>query len=306
MVAERVDAIRVDVMEGKITRRQSVQSPWRRAIWRLLHTPAGAIGVGVLLLSSGVAIVAPFISPYDPVIQYAGDELLSPRMKYLLGTDEFGRDILSRIIYGARISLSVGLISVAIGFVFGATSGLISGYLGGWVDAVINRLWDCLLAFPVILLGIAVVLVTGPGAVNAAIAVGISNIPIFARLARAVALTEKERDYTHAARALGGRETRIVFRHLLPNALSPLVVQSAVAMAFAVLLEASLSFLGLGAQPPEPSWGSMLSYSRQFLRVAWWYGVFPGAALTFMLIGLNYFSDAVRDAFDPRQINISR
>jgi len=306
MVAERVDAIRVDVMEDKITKRQSVQSPWRRAVWRLLHTPAGAIGVGVLLLSSCVAFAAPFLSPYDPVIQYAGDELLSPRVKYLLGTDEFGRDILSRIIFGARISLSVGLISVAIGFAFGATSGLISGYLGGWVDAVINRLWDCLLAFPVILLGIAVVLVTGPGAVNAAIAVGISNIPIFARLARAVALTEKERDYTHAARALGGCETRIVFRHLLPNALSPLVVQSAVAMAFAVLLEASLSFLGLGAQPPEPSWGSMLSYSRQFLRVAWWYGVFPGAALTFLLIGLNYFSDAVRDAFDPRQINISR
>jgi peptide/nickel transport system permease protein len=306
MAADRADAIAVGVIEDKATKREAVQSPWRRAVWRLLHTPAGAIGVGVLLLSTAVAIVAPFISPYDPVIQYAGDELLSPRAKYLLGTDEFGRDILSRIIFGARISLSVGLISVAIGFVFGATSGLISGYLGGWVDAVINRLWDCLLAFPVILLGIAVVLVTGPGAVNAAIAVGISNIPIFARLARAVALTEKERDYTHAARALGGRETRIVFRHLLPNALSPLIVQSAVAMAFAVLLEASLSFLGLGAQPPEPSWGSMLSYSRQFLRVAWWYGVFPGAALTFLLIGLNYFSDAVRDAFDPRQINISR
>jgi len=306
MAANRVDAIRVDVVEEKVTKREAVQSPWRRAVWRLVRSPAGAIGVGVLLLSTAVAIVAPYLSPYDPVIQYAGDELLSPRAKYLLGTDEFGRDILSRIIHGARISLSVGLISVAIGFVFGAGSGLISGYLGGRVDAVINRLWDCLLAFPVILLGIAVVLVTGPGAVNAAIAVGISNIPIFARLARACALTEKERDYTHAARALGGRETRIVFRHLLPNALSPLVVQSAVAMAFAVLLEAALSFLGLGAQPPEPSWGSMLSYSRQFLRVAWWYGVFPGAALTFLLIGLNYFSDAVRDAFDPRQINLGR
>lgn len=293
-------------LDEKIKRSQSVQSPWRRAVWRALRNPAGAIGVTVLLFFSGVAFVAPYVSPYDPVIQHAGDELLSPRTTYLLGTDEFGRDILSRIIYGARISLSVGLISVAIGFAFGATSGLISGYIGGRVDNVINRLWDCLLAFPVILLGIAVVLVTGPGAVNAAIAVGISNIPIFARLARAVALTEKERDYTHAARALGSRQARIVFRHLLPNALSPLLVQSAVAMAFAVLLEASLSFLGLGAQPPEPSWGSMLSISRQFLRVAWWYGVFPGTALTFLLIGLNYFSDAVRDAFDPRQINIGR
>jgi len=292
--------------EQQARRRSATESPWRRSVRRVLRNPAGGIGVSVLLFFCGIAVLAPYLSPYDPVIQYAGDELLSPRAKYPLGTDEFGRDILSRIVHGARISLSVGLISVAIGFAFGATSGLVAGYIGGRVDTLINRLWDCLLAFPVILLGIAVVLVTGPGAVNAAIAVGISNIPIFARLARACALTEKERDYTHAARALGGRQSRIVFRHLLPNALSPLLVQSAVAMAFAVLLEASLSFLGLGAQPPEPSWGSMLSYSRQFLRVAWWYGVFPGVALTSLLIGLNYFSDAVRDAFDPRQINIGR
>jgi len=299
-------ARRVRRPEERFTEREATRSPWQRSVKRVLRNPSGTIGVSVLLFFCGVAVVAPYISPYDPVIQYAGDELLSPSAKYPLGTDEFGRDILSRILYGARISLSVGLISVAIGFAFGATSGLIAGYIGGRIDAMINRLWDCLLAFPVILLGIAVVLVTGPGAVNAAIAVGISNIPIFARLARACALTEKERDYTHAARALGSRQTRIVFRHLLPNALSPLLVQSAVAMAFAVLLEASLSFLGLGAQPPEPSWGSMLSYSRQFLRVAWWYGVFPGMALTGLLIGLNYFSDAVRDAFDPRQINIGR
>jgi peptide/nickel transport system permease protein len=299
-------AVSVEPAGPPVARRGATQSPWRRSVQRVLRNPSGTIGVSVLLFFCGVALLAPYIAPHDPVIQYAGDELLPPSAKYPLGTDEFGRDILSRIVYGARISLSVGLISVAIGFAFGATSGLIAGYIGGRVDATINRLWDCLLAFPVILLGIAVVLVTGPGAVNAAIAVGISNVPIFARLARACALTEKERDYTHAARALGGSQSRIVFRHLLPNALSPLLVQSAVAMAFAVLLEASLSFLGLGAQPPDPSWGSMLSYSRQFLRVAWWYGVFPGVALTSLLIGLNYFSDAVRDAFDPRQINIGR
>lgn len=284
----------------------AVQTPWRRSARRVLRNPAGSIGLLVLLCFCGVAVLAPVLSPHDPVAQHAGDELLSPRARYLLGTDEFGRDILSRILHGTRISLGVGLLSVAIGFAFGATSGLVAGYLGGRVDALVNRLWDCLLAFPVILLGVAVVLVTGPGAVNAALAVGISNIPIFARLARACALTEKERDYTHAARALGGGQARIVFRHLLPNALSPLLVQSAVAMAFAVLLEASLSFLGLGAQPPEPSWGSMLSYSRQFLRVAWWYGVFPGLALTLLLVGLNFFSDAVRDGFDPRQITIGR
>lgn len=286
--------------------RESTKSPWVQASRRILRNPSGRIGVGVLSFFILVAIFSPVISPYDPVIQHSGDELLSPNARYWLGTDEFGRDLLSRIIHGARISLMVGLISVAIGFAFGATTGLISGYLGGWVDALFNRLWDCLLSFPVILLGIAVVLVTGPGAVNAAIAVGISNIPIFARLARACALTEKERDYVLAARTLGSSNARIVFRHIMPNSLSSLIVQSAVAMAFAVLLEASLSFLGLGAQPPEPSWGSMLSYSRQFLRVASWYGIFPGVALTLLLVGLNYFSDAMRDALDPRQINIGR
>jgi peptide/nickel transport system permease protein len=266
--------------------------------------------IPVILLSSFLVFMLLHLVPGDPAETVAGPDATPDVIAAV--RHKMGLDRPLPVQYGiwlgniARISLSVGLISVAIGFVFGATSGLISGYIGGPVDSVINRLWDCLLAFPVILLGIAVVLVTGPGAVNAAIAVGISNIPIFVRLARACALTEKERDYVHAARSLGGRQTRIVFRHLLPNALSPLLVQSAVAMAFAVLLEASLSFLGLGAQPPEPSWGSMLSHSRQFLRVAWWYGVFPGTALTILLIGLNYFSDAVRDAFDPRQINIGR
>ncbi|MBI3976589.1 MAG: ABC transporter permease [Chloroflexi bacterium] len=287
-------------------KRESTRSPWVKTALRVLRNPSGKIGVVVLAIFVVVAAIAPAVAPYDPVIQHAGDELLAPNARYVLGTDEFGRDLLSRIIHGARLSLSVGIISVIIGFAFGATSGLVSGYVGGWLDALINRLWDCLLAFPVILLGIAVVLVTGPGAVNAAIAVGISNIPIFARLARACTLSEKERDYVTAARTLGARDGRIIFGHILPNTLSPLVVQAAVAMAFAVLLEASLSFLGLGAQPPEPSWGSMLSHSRQFLRVAWWYGIFPGAALTLLLVGLNFFSDAARDAFDPRQINAGR
>ncbi|MHB1414725.1 MAG: ABC transporter permease [Chloroflexota bacterium] len=290
----------------QVKQRESTRNPMMQATLRVLRNPSGRIGVTVLAIFLLTALLADRISPYDPVIQYAGDELLAPNAHYLLGTDEFGRDILSRILYGSRISLTVGLVSVAIGFIFGASTGLISGYIGGWIDAVISRLWDVLLSFPAILIGIAVVMVTGPGAVNAAIAVGIFNIPIFARLSRSCALTEKERDYVLAAQTLGSSNGRIVFRHILPNAISPLLVQGAVAMAFAVLLEASLSFLGLGAQPPEPSWGSMLSYSRQFLRVAWWYGIFPGVALTFLLVGLNYFSDAVRDAFDPRQINVGR
>jgi len=281
---------------------ESTRNPWSQAIRRLLRSPGGKLGAFVLGLFCFIAITASFIAPYDPLYQFAGDELLAPNSRYLLGTDEFGRDLLSRIIYGTRTSLSVSMISAIIGFSIGVSVGLFAGYVGGWFDALVNRIWDTLLAFPVILLGIAVVVAIGPGVVNAAIAVGITNIPIFARLARACVLTEKERDYVLAVRNLGGTNLRIVFRHIFPNALSSLIVQTVVAIAYAVLLESSLSFLGLGAQPPEPSWGAMLSTSRPYLRVAPWYGFFPGLALTLFLIGLNYFSDAVRDALDPRLI----
>jgi ABC-type dipeptide/oligopeptide/nickel transport system permease subunit len=281
-------------------------SPMMRAARRIIRNPSGAIGLSVLGAFCLIALVAPFVAPYDPVEQFPGDQLKPPGLQYPLGTDDLGRDVLSRLLYGSRISLTVGLISVAIGLTVGATTGLLGGYLGGWVDGVINRFWDCLLAFPAILLGIAIVLVIGPGAVNASVAVGIFNIPIFARLARACALSEKERDYVLAERALGASTARIIFQHILPNVMSPLLVQVMVAMAFGILLESTLSFLGLGTQPPDPSWGSMLSTSRQFLRTAWWYGVFPGVALTILLIGLNFLSEAVRDALDPRQINLGR
>jgi ABC-type dipeptide/oligopeptide/nickel transport system permease subunit len=284
----------------------AVQSPFARAMGRLMRNPSGRIGFLLVGLFCLVALLAPVVAPYDPVEQFPGAQLRPPSAQFPLGTDDLGRDILSRLLYGSRISLAVGLISVAIGFGVGATSGLLGGYVGGWVDGLMNRLWDCLLAFPAILLGIAIVLVIGPGAVNAAVAVGIFNIPVFARLARACALTEKERDYVLAERALGASNNRIVFQHILPNVLSPLLVQVMVAMAFAILLESTLSFLGLGTQPPDPSWGSMLSTSRQFLRTAWWYGVFPGLALSTLLVGFNFLSEAVRDALDPRQINLGR
>jgi peptide/nickel transport system permease protein len=284
----------------------AVPSPLMRSFRRLLRNPSGRIGLVMVGLFCFVALVAPYVAPYNPVEQFPGAQLKPPSAQYLLGTDELGRDLLSRLLYGSRISLAVGLISVVIGFGVGATTGLLGGYLGGWVDGVLNRFWDCLLAFPAILLGIAIVLVIGPGAVNAAIAVGIFNIPVFARLARACALTEKERDYVLAERALGASNARIVFQHILPNVLSPLLVQVMVAMAFAILLESTLSFLGLGTQPPDPSWGSMLSTSRQFLRTAWWYGVFPGLALSVLIVGFNFLSEAVRDALDPRQISLGR
>jgi len=264
----------------------------------------GAFGFGILLLLLLVALGAPIFSPYHPNSQHDGDELVAPgQTSYLLGTDELGRDILSRIIWGARVSLLVGLVAVTIGAGIGVPTGLAAGYFGGWLDTIIMRLWDALLAFPGILTGIAIVSVLGPGAINVAIALAIVNVPEFSRLTRACVLRERERDYVLAARCLGGSAGRLIGRHLVPNCLPPLLVQLSLSMGFAVLLEASLSFLGLGTQAPDPSWGSMLNDSRTFLRQAPWYGIFPGVALALLLVGLNYLSDALRLALDPRRIN---
>lgn len=292
----------VTVLErGDAPRVRSEEGPWREAARRVWRNPLGAIGVSVAGLLTAVAVLAPVPMPYDPYIQYAGRELAPPLSLHSLGTDELGRDTLSRLIYGTRISLLVGIVSVAVGVGVGVTTGLVAGYWGGWVESALMRLWDALLAFPAILLGIAVATVLGPGLVNAALAVGIINIPQFSRISRASVLTEKEKDYVMAARASGLGDLGIVFRHVLPNTLAPLLIQATLAMAYAVLLEAGLSFLGLGAQPPEPSWGSMLNSSRSYLREAPWYGIFPGIALSTLLLGLNFLADAVRDALDPRQ-----
>ena len=273
-----------------------------RTARRFVRDRRGAIGLACVAVFVLAAIAAPVIAPFDPLAQNSGDELLPPGIPYLLGTDDIGRDIFSRLLFGARLSLTIAVGSALIGLIVGGASGLIAGYFGRWVDAIINRVWDALLAFPPILLGIALVLVIGAGAMNAAIAVGILNLPVFARLARASAITEKQRDYIVAARALGASDLRIISQHLLPNAAPSLLVQTSVAMAVAILLEASLSFLGLGVQAPAPSWGSMLSDSRQFLRVAPWYGIAPGAALTLLLIGLTLCSDTLRDVLDPRRL----
>jgi len=274
-----------------------------RGIRRFMRRRRGAVALACLGGFCLLALAAPVVAPFDPLEQHSGVELTAPELPYLLGTDNIGRDILSRLLFGARLSLSIALTSAAIGLVVGGATGLFAGYRGGWLGATINRVWDALLAFPPILLGIALVLVIGAGAMNAAVAVGILNIPVFARLARSSAVTEKERDYVTAARAIGADDRRIVFLHLLPNAAPPLIVQASIAMGVAILLEASLSFLGLGVQPPQPSWGSMLSDSRQFLRVAPWYGIAPGAALTVLLIALTLVSDTLRDVLDPHQTN---
>jgi peptide/nickel transport system permease protein len=231
---------------------------------------------------------------------HAGQELQPPLSRFLLGSDEFGRDLLSRILFGARLSLVIGVTSVMIGTLLGGTAGVAAGFLGGRTETLVLRLADCLLSFPPLILGVAVATVLGPGAMNAAVAVGIVTIPVFARLAWTSVLGEKAKDYVRAVESLGATAARVVGRHILPNVAGVLLVQMTIAMAQAVLLEASLSFLGLGTQPPDPSWGGMLNDSRAYLREAPWYGLLPGVALSVLLLGLNLTADSLRDFLDPR------
>lgn len=279
--------------------RRSVRLPPR--LRRFLRNRLGLVGLAITVGMVLTAAFAPLLAPFDPMRNYPGLELALPGEMFTLGADELGRDLLSRIIYGTRLSLLVGVVAVAIGVLVGGTIGMLAGFFSGtWVETVVMRLTETLLAFPAIILGLAIATVLGPGIMNAALAVGIINIPTFARLARASVLAERSKDYVEAAHSIGSGEGRVLFRHVLPNILSPLVVQMVNASAYAILLEASLSFLGLGAQPPAPSWGTMLKDARQFLRQAPWYGLFPGMALSLMLLGLNFLADAVRDALDPR------
>jgi len=264
----------------------------------------GMFGGGVLLLLVICAIGAPVLSPYDPLEQHPGAELRPPGAEYPLGTDNLGRDLLSRIIYGSRASLLVGIVAVGLGAGIGLATGLAAGYFGGYVDSVIMRFYDALLSFPAILLGIGVVSVLGTGMLSVAYALAIASLPGFARLMRSRVLAEREREYVLAARCCGAGDQRIMWIHVLPNALAPLLIQIALAMGFSVLAESALSFLGLGTQPPDPSWGSMLNESRAYLRTSPFFGVFPGAALAILLLGLNFLADALRDALDPRRTNV--
>jgi len=280
------------------------QPGWLQVTVRIARNPMGAFGMITLVVLLFLAAFAPVLAPYSPIEQHPGLELRPPSGQFWLGSDDLGRDLLSRILYGARISFIVGVVATALGAFVGVSTGLMSGYLGGWVDSVIMRFYDALLAFPGVIIGIAVISVLGPSTLNVAYALAIGGMPFFARLMRSSVLSERERDYVYAARCIGARDHRIMVQHVLPNTLAPLLVQLSLAMGFAVLAEAGLSFLGLGTQPPDPSWGSMLNDSRAYLREAPWFGLWPGVALTILLVGLNYLSDALRDALDPRRANL--
>ncbi len=269
-------------------------------IRRFLRHRSAMVGLTILLILIVIAIAAPAIAPFDPLKQNLRQALAPPGTEHLLGTDEFGRDILSRILYGARISLRVGVMVVLLSGTIGVVLGLVAGYYEGRIDTVISRGLDILLAFPSLLLAIAVITILGPSLVNALFAIAIAQVPRYARVTRGVALSQKQRDYVDAARALGGNPARIMFVHLLPNVIAPVVILASLGIATAILTTASLSFLGLGAQPPEPEWGAMLSTGRSYMRQAWWITLFPGLAIMITVLAINLFGDGLRDVLDPK------
>lgn len=265
------------------------------------RNPRIVVGGALIVLLLLAAVFAPVIAPYSPIQVDTAHTLEPPSLAHLFGTDDLGRDVLSRVIWGARISLSVGVISVSIGFLGGVSLGMLAGYNGGTVELVVMSLIDALLAFPGLILAIAITAALGPQIQNAMIAIGIVAIPLYARLTRGQVLSVREREYVTAARSLGVSGPRIVLRHILPNIANPLIVQATLSTAFAILAEAALSFLGLGAQPPTPSWGQDIAYSQRYVaNLIWWMSAGPGIAIFLAVFAFNYLGDALRDALDPR------
>src|SRR4051794_17795997 len=274
--------------------------PWRRAWRRLLRRRAALLGLAVVVGFIVLAVFAPWISPQDPIATSWSAIRKAPSAEHWFGTDEIGRDVLSRVIWGTRASLLAGVVSVSIALSLGLPVGLLAGYRGGWSDALISRGTDAMLACPFLILAIALAAFLGPSLTNAMIAIGISATPIFIRLTRAQVLAAKVEDYVEAARALGNPPLRIVLRHILPNVVPALIVQATLAIAAAVIAEASLSFLGLGQQPPAPSWGSMLNTAKNYIDQAPWMAFWPGLSIFLLVLSFNLLGDGLRDALDPR------
>jgi peptide/nickel transport system permease protein len=273
----------------------------RTIVRRLLQRRATVVAGAVILLFFLVALFAPWIAPFDPLQSSFMLVRKAPSSLHWLGTDEVGRDVLARIIWGTRSSMLAGLIPVVVALVFSVPLGVISGYAGGWVDAVIMRITDAMLAVPFLIVAIAMAAFLGPDLWNAMLAIGIAALPIFLRLTRAAALAVRAEDYVESARAVGASPLRIAFRHMLPNMLPPLLVQASVMAAAAIIAEASLSFLGLGQQPPAPSWGSMLNAAQRHMVAAPWMAIAPGAMIFLLVISLNLFGDGLRDALDAKR-----
>jgi peptide/nickel transport system permease protein len=273
---------------------------WRWWARRFVRNKVAPIGLVIIAASIVVAVLAPILVPHDIRTMVPQDALSPPGGRYVFGTDEFGRDVLSRVMMGSRVSLVVAFLSVLFAVAVGTTIGLAAGFFGGWWDTVAMRAMDIIFAFPAILLAIAIMAVLGTSLFNLVIAIGIVYTPQFARVARAAALAVRGLEFVDAARALGLGNTRIIVRHIIPNVLAPVTVQISLSLSLAILSESALSFLGLGTQPPTPSWGNMLSEGRQFLEIAPWNAVFPGLAIMVVVLGFNLLGDGLRDLLDPR------
>lgn len=276
------------------------RSQWAEVWRRLNHNKMAMFGLAIIIIIVLSAIFADIISPFDYRIQNLNNISQKPGGAHILGTDDLGRDILSRIIHGTRISLLVGFVSVSISVLVGGSLGAMSGYYGGKLDNVIMRAMDVLLAIPSILLAIAIVSAFGGGIINVMIAVGISSVPTYARIVKASVISVKENEFIEAARAIGASDLRIIIKHILPNSMAPIIVQSTLGVAGAILSAAGLSFIGMGIQPPTPEWGAMLSNGRYIIRTAWHVATFPGIAIMITIFALNLLGDGLRDALDPR------
>jgi len=288
-----------------LERSKAEEKPYRSsllldALQRLLRDKLAVVGLVIMITFILTAALAPVLAPYDPITQTLLERRKPPSAENLLGLDDLGRDILSRIIFGARKSLQVGVLSVSMAIVLGTLIGAVSGYLGGWIDTLVMRLMDIMLAFPALLLAIAIVTILGPGLLNMLYAIAIVSIPVYARIARASVLGIKVQEYVLAAHSLGASPTRVLLRHVMPNCLTPLIVQGTLGIGTAILDAAGLSFLGLGAQPPTPEWGAMLGQGRYAVFSAPHIVIFPGIAIMLTVLGFNLLGDGLRDALDPR------
>lgn len=277
-----------------------VISPWKETFKQLAKNRFAIIGFSIIVFFILVAIIAPLFTSYSYYEQDLASRLKPPSADYWLGTDHLGRDIFTRLVYGARVSLMVGFFAVTGALIFGTLLGIVAGYFGRWIDMVISRIFDILLAFPSILLAIAIVAILGASLQNALIAIAIINIPIFGRLVRSRVISLREEEYIMAAKAQGMKHGRIIFQHILPNSVAPIIVQSTLGFGTAILEAAALGFLGLGAQPPTPEWGQMLADSRDFIQLAPWTVIVPGVAIVLVVLGFNLIGDGLRDALDPK------
>ena len=293
----RLNIEEVDLTPGK---KKVSYSPWKLAVLRLWNNKLSVIGLIVVLLMILIVLLAPIIATHEPTEMIYEDVLQAPSSEHLFGTDDLGRDIFSRVIWGGRESIRVGFLGVTIAIVGALILGVTTGYAGGWADMITQRIIEIFLAFPAILLLLSIVAALGPNLTTVLIALGISSIPAYTRLVRGSVLSVKNSEYITSARVIGAKDTRIMWKHVLPNMLGPILVYATLGLGSAIMTTAGLSYIGLGAQPPSPEWGAMLNYGRTYLRTAWWMSIYPGLAVSIIVLAINVFGDGLRDALDPK------